>query len=104
MVNIKEHMNCYASPAQREVLTQLITHPDIEKNFFLTGGTALSVFYLHHRLSDDLDLFTKDFLNLAAIDFWIKTNWPKENVSIKEASHFLSLLNKKPRPEDVVLL
>ncbi|OGH56064.1 MAG: hypothetical protein A3G34_13110 [Candidatus Lindowbacteria bacterium RIFCSPLOWO2_12_FULL_62_27] len=26
--------------------------------FFLTGGTALSVFYLQHRRSDDLDLFT----------------------------------------------
>ena len=102
MVNIKEHMNCYASPAQREVLTQLITHPDIEKNFFLTGGTALSVFYLHHRLSDDLDLFTKDFSNLAEIDFWIKTNWPKENVSIKEASHFLSLLIKNVKVDFVI--
>ena len=95
-------MNCYASPAQREVLTQLITHPDIEKNFFLTGGTALSVFYLHHRLSDDLDLFTKDFSNLAEIDFWIKTNWPKENVSIKEASHFLSLLIKNVKVDFVI--
>ena len=102
MVNIKEHMNCYASPAQREVLTQLITHPDIEKNFFLTGGTALSVFYLHHRLSDDLDLFTKDFFNLAEIDFWIKKNWPKENVSIKEASHFLSLLIKNVKVDFVI--
>ena len=102
MVNIKEHMNCYASPAQREVLTQLITHPDIEKNFFLTGGTALSVFYLHHRLSDDLDLFTKDFSNLAEIDFWIKKNWPKENVSIKEASHFLSLLIKNVKVDFVI--
>ena len=28
--------------------------------FFLTGGTALSGFYLHHRYSEDLDLFTLD--------------------------------------------
>lgn len=28
------------------------------KEFFLTGGTALAAFYLHHRLSEDLDLFT----------------------------------------------
>lgn len=28
--------------------------------FFLTGGTALSAFYLHHRYSEDLDLFTLD--------------------------------------------
>lgn len=26
--------------------------------FYLTGGTALSRFYLHHRYSEDLDLFT----------------------------------------------
>lgn len=26
-------------------------------NFYLTGGTALSRFYLNHRYSDDLDLF-----------------------------------------------
>jgi predicted nucleotidyltransferase component of viral defense system len=28
--------------------------------FFLTGGTALSAFYLQHRYSQDLDLFTLD--------------------------------------------
>ena len=28
------------------------------KQFFLTGGTALSAFYLGHRQSKDLDLFT----------------------------------------------
>lgn len=28
--------------------------------FFLTGGTALSAFYLRHRCSQDLDLFTLD--------------------------------------------
>lgn len=28
--------------------------------FFLTGGTALSAFYLGHRYSQDLDLFTLD--------------------------------------------
>jgi len=102
MGNAKENINCYASRTQREVLTQLITYPDIEDNFFLTGGTALSVFYLHHRLSDDLDLFTKSFLNLAGIDFWIKTNWPKENVKIKEASQFLSLLIKDVKVDFVV--
>ncbi len=30
-------------------------------SFFLGGGTALSLFYLHHRESFDLDFFTKDF-------------------------------------------
>lgn len=29
-----------------------------EKDFFLSGGGALVGFYLHHRTTDDLDLFT----------------------------------------------
>lgn len=28
------------------------------QEFFFTGGTALAAFYLYHRYSDDLDLFT----------------------------------------------
>jgi len=31
----------------------------ITKRFYLTGGTALSEFYLQHRLSYDIDLFTE---------------------------------------------
>ncbi|CAN5868876.1 hypothetical protein BH11MYX2_BH11MYX2_27500 [soil metagenome] len=33
---------------------------DREQQFFLTGGAALAGFYLKHRLTDDLDLFTTD--------------------------------------------
>lgn len=102
MGGIKENINCYATHTQKEVLTRLITYPDIERKFFLTGGTALSVFYLHHRLSDDLDLFTKDFSNLAEVAFWIKTNWPKESVKIKEAGQFLSLLIKDVKVDFVI--
>ncbi len=31
-----------------------------EQRFFLTGGSALGLFYLDHRRSYDLDLFTSD--------------------------------------------
>ena len=31
-----------------------------EKRFFLTGGSALGLFYLEHRYSYDLDLFTNE--------------------------------------------
>ena len=33
------------------------------RNFYFTGGTALSVFYLHHRESVDLDFFTENEFN-----------------------------------------
>lgn len=32
----------------------------VETGFYLTGGTAASRGYLHHRVSDDLDLFVND--------------------------------------------
>jgi predicted nucleotidyltransferase component of viral defense system len=44
-------------PLQDEVLGVL---RGLETGFYLTGGTAASRGYLHHRFSDDLDLFTND--------------------------------------------
>lgn len=45
------------SALQRDVLEAFFRH---ERRFFLTGGAALAGFYLHHRPTDDLDLFTLD--------------------------------------------
>jgi Nucleotidyl transferase AbiEii toxin, Type IV TA system len=36
----------------------LVSFFKTDRNFFLTGGSALGVFYLQHRFSQDLDLFT----------------------------------------------
>ena len=44
-------------PLQNEVL-RLIT--ELDTGFYLSGGTAASRGYLHHRFSDDLDLFVND--------------------------------------------
>lgn len=44
---------------QRKILDQIIKNNYIKDNFYLTGGTALSEFYLHHRYSEDLDFFTE---------------------------------------------
>jgi len=45
------------TPLQRDLLTAFFRH---EQRFFLTGGAALAGFYLHHRPTLDLDLFTLD--------------------------------------------
>ncbi|MEZ4727128.1 MAG: nucleotidyl transferase AbiEii/AbiGii toxin family protein [Caldilineaceae bacterium] len=39
----------------------------LDTGFYLTGGTAASRGYLHHRFSDDLDLFVNDN---AAFGLW----------------------------------
>lgn len=44
------------SPLQRDVLREFFAR---ERRFVLTGGGALVGFHLHHRTSDDLDLFAK---------------------------------------------
>lgn len=46
------------TPIQQQILNLLSKEASFVKNFYLTGGTALSEYYLHHRLSEDLDFFT----------------------------------------------
>ena len=42
---------------QEQAIKFLASESDF-KQFYLTGGTALTVFYLKHRISDDLDFFS----------------------------------------------
>ena len=44
-------------PLQLNLLAAIVRSP-LRDDFFLTGGTALSAFYLQHRYSLDLDFFT----------------------------------------------
>lgn len=54
------------TPLQDEVLRLFFEHGAGERGYFLTGGTALSEYYLQHRRSDDLDLFNRTERALAA--------------------------------------
>jgi predicted nucleotidyltransferase component of viral defense system len=47
------------TPLQKTVLAALFNHGLGVRGYYLTGGTALSAFYLQHRYSDDLDFFTR---------------------------------------------
>lgn len=47
------------TPNQILLLVQITKDDRFSKHFYLTGGTALSHFYLHHRLSEDLDFFSE---------------------------------------------
>lgn len=44
------------TPFQQRILTG-IGHSDLAPSFYLTGGTALAVYHLQHRYSEDLDFF-----------------------------------------------
>lgn len=45
------------TPLQKRVLELVKLEPNLS-DFYLSGGTALAAYYLHHRFSDDLDFFT----------------------------------------------
>ncbi len=56
MKKIKD--NPFLTKHQKYFLHEFAKWKDSE-HFYLTGGTALSAFYLGHRLSEDLDFFTE---------------------------------------------
>jgi len=92
MLRPKEDRTCYASSEQRTVLLELAKDKVLDSGFFLTGGTALAAFYLHHRSSNYLDFFTKQQVDLGEVDFAIKTLWPQNYRKIKDSQTFLSIL------------
>lgn len=75
-MRLSEDASCYTGTAQRDVLARMALDPTVADHFFLTGGTALSVFYLHHRSSEDLDFFSVDEVELSDLSFSIRTEWP----------------------------
>lgn len=44
---------------QRTIFSAVLGEEYIKKNFYFTGGTALSSFYFQHRHSEDLDFFSE---------------------------------------------
>lgn len=59
--------------------------------FFLTGGTALSAFYLRHRYSEDLDLFTLDGAAFDRVSLYVADTAAKlhaEALSLQTAPLF----------------
>lgn len=51
---------------QRSFLTHFRASPLLE-SFYLSGGTALSAFFLHHRLSEDLDFFSEQPVGIEGV-------------------------------------
>lgn len=52
--------NVIFTPLQRKIFNTVSKDTILSKQFYFTGGTALSAFYLHHRESEDLDFFSEN--------------------------------------------
>jgi len=62
------------TPQQKQLLDLAIQELYFVKTFYLSGGTALSSWYLHHRESYDLDFFS-----LVPFDYERITRWFRQN-------------------------
>ncbi|MEK7501485.1 MAG: nucleotidyl transferase AbiEii/AbiGii toxin family protein [Patescibacteria group bacterium] len=65
-------MQSILSKNQKKLLSILSKQKIVTDNFYLTGGTALAEFYLHHRLSEDLDFFSENEFEPQAISSLFK--------------------------------
>ncbi len=74
------------TPRQKQFLEVVLQEPYFLKNFYLSGGTALSSWYLHHRESYDLDFFSEKFeVNANYISRFLQKN--KEKLGFEEVVH-----------------
>jgi len=63
---------------QKRVLELIASEDYFTTRFYFTGGTALSEFYLRHRLSEDLDFFSEyQEINPSAITRFIELHAKK---------------------------
>ena len=63
----------------------------ITQDFYLTGGTALSAFHLHHRYSEDLDLFTQSdeaFQEVQPLVNQVCSQLQVEHTSVRITTYF----------------
>jgi predicted nucleotidyltransferase component of viral defense system len=77
------------TPFQRKVL-KAFTELEESKAFYLTGGTALSAFYLAHRLSEDFDLFTSDEPLISVVARKFKSALESLAIHVQEIRSFSS--------------
>jgi predicted nucleotidyltransferase component of viral defense system len=73
--------NAILTSAQISLLEEFV-ESDLSDAFRLTGGTALSAFYLEHRLSEDLDFFSHE-----KIPFYLSENFLKSLSFVDAISH-----------------
>ena len=70
---------------QKIILKLLAGEEAISGNFYLSGGTALAEFYLHHRFSEDLDFFSEKEFSPEAISAVFKK--VQKSAGIKSIKH-----------------
>jgi predicted nucleotidyltransferase component of viral defense system len=82
------------TPHQSQFLELVGQEPDLVKDYYFTGGTALTEYYLKHRISEDIDLFTQESeVDLSTIEAFLKKISSKLGVEAISKSQYLGLFN-----------
>ena len=79
------------SPFQRAFLRLFANLPDQER-FYLAGGTALAEYYLGHRFSFDLDLFTSETDLIVPFSYTIEKAAQSRSLEIEIVRRFASFV------------
>jgi len=74
---------------QKDILLSTCEIPEVE-TFYLTGGTALSAFYLYHRKSHDLDFFTSEEELIPSFSHKIQEHLSKRGFKVERTRGFRS--------------
>lgn len=59
---------------QKKALEAISKDKAVADNFYLSGGTALTTYYLPYRFSEDLDFFSEKEFNIESIAVFLKKN------------------------------
>lgn len=84
---------------QKQFLELVLQEPYLVDTFYLSGGTALSSWYLHHRESYDLDFFTNVLFDYNKISLWLKSSQEKigyKSIVINEDFGFMTVHMRYP--------
>lgn len=70
---------------KQKIFLETMKNSKFAENFYFTGGTALSSFYLNHRISEDLDFFTEKEVETLAVNIFLKSI--KEKIGFKSTDY-----------------
>lgn len=78
----------------QNILVHLLKTQILPPESYLAGGTAL-YYYLHHRISVDLDFFTKKEFNPEMFAFKLREKFNAVDVEIMEKGSFIAFLSSE---------
>lgn len=79
------------TPQQILFLDLVSKEPYLCRTYYFTGGTPLAEFYLQHRLSEDIDLFSDNEVYLPSVQTFIKKIGKPMGIKSIDYRQFLGL-------------